>query len=53
MGDIAEMMLEGILCEVCLEVIHDNFDDPPGYPTTCSKECRKEQDKRNKEYSRS
>lgn len=34
MGDIAEMMLDGLLCEGCGEVF-DDFD-APGYPRKCS-----------------
>jgi rRNA maturation endonuclease Nob1 len=32
MGDIAEMMVEGALCQVCGEFIGDEV----GYPRTCS-----------------
>jgi hypothetical protein len=37
MGEIAEMILEGILCQVCGEYIDD---EPCGYPRTCE-ECKK------------
>lgn len=33
MGDIAEMILEGILCEVCSIYIQDG--EKPGYPRKC------------------
>lgn len=36
MGEIAEMMLDGTLCEGCGEFL---TDDPPGYPCRCSS-CR-------------
>lgn len=32
MGEIAEMMLDGTMCQVCGEFINE---DPPGYPVTC------------------
>jgi hypothetical protein len=32
MGDIAEAILDGTLCQVCGELIDD---DAPGYPRTC------------------
>lgn len=32
MGEIAEMMLEGEICEVCGGFL----DDPTGFPTTCA-----------------
>ncbi len=34
MGDIADMMLDGTMCQVCGEYL---FTDPPaGYPVTCA-----------------
>lgn len=39
MGDIADKILEGLLCEVC----GANVDgDEPGYPRKC-KDCEKEE----------
>jgi endogenous inhibitor of DNA gyrase (YacG/DUF329 family) len=38
MGDIAEMMLDGTLCECCGVPIDG---EPPGYPRYCSKLCRR------------
>lgn len=38
MGEIAEMMLDGTLCEGCGEYIDD---DAPGYPRYCSDACAK------------
>ena len=35
MGDIAEMMLDGFLCEACGEYIGEG----DGYPQYCSDEC--------------
>lgn len=38
MGEVAEMMLEGMLCEGCGEIMDDMLDDavePPGYPRRC------------------
>lgn len=32
MGEVADMMLDGTLCQVCGEFLND---DPPGYPCTC------------------
>lgn len=40
MGEIAEMMLDGTLCEMCGCYIDD--DDAGGYPRYCSKECAKD-----------
>ena len=48
MGQVSEMILDGVLCQVCGEL----FDDlkpasgnvllpPPGYPRTCE-DCKKE-----------
>ena len=43
MGEIADMMLEGTLCECCGECLIDpeNEDDfvAPGFPMYCSEEC--------------
>lgn len=40
MGDIADMMLDGTLCQVCggvMEDISENHDmESPGYPRTCA-----------------
>lgn len=37
MGEIAEMMLDGTLCECCGEYIHD--DEASGFPRYCSQSC--------------
>jgi hypothetical protein len=42
MGDAADLMLEGIVCQMCGEYM-DNSDDPPGYPVTCDG-CEEEED---------
>lgn len=34
MGDIADAMLDGTMCQVCGEYLFN--DDPPGYPVTCA-----------------
>ena len=61
MGEIAEMMINGIMCEQCgcwmpeaercIEskgrVDGDIFDDPPGYPRKCN-DCAREEIKRMK-----
>lgn len=39
MGDIAEMVLEGILCEVCGIYIEDG--EEPGHPRKCES-CEKQ-----------
>jgi hypothetical protein len=36
MGDIADMMLDGILCQKCGALV--DIDEPPGYPRDCD-EC--------------
>lgn len=38
MGEIAEMMLDGTLCEACGVYIDDD-DVAPGFPRYCSDEC--------------
>ena len=41
MGDITELILEGVLCQECgglMEDIEEDFGGP-GYPQTCE-ECR-------------
>lgn len=35
MGEIADMILDGILCEVCGVVIDEDGDDVPGYTRAC------------------
>lgn len=40
MGEIADMMLEGDLCEACGGALHS--DETPGYPMYCSVECAKD-----------
>lgn len=37
MGEIAEMMLEGVLCAFCGEALDD--DGAMGFPRYCSKQC--------------
>jgi hypothetical protein len=41
MGEIADMMLDGTMCQGCGEFLHDTADgfpgaDGPGYPMYCS-----------------
>jgi len=38
MGEIADMMLDGTLCECCGMFIGKNY----GYPGYCSKECARD-----------
>jgi len=42
-GEIADMVLEGTLCQECGEIMYDMIPDgdeeapdPPGYPRTCA-----------------
>lgn len=45
MGEIAEMMLEGILCEGCgvaLDDVQDPDFETPGYPRYCSVQCARD-----------
>ena len=42
MGEIAEMMLEGTLCECCGVVIIEPGEEAPGYPMYCSYRCAKD-----------
>lgn len=41
MGDIAELMLDGTLCEGCGVTLPGAA---PGYPRYCSKKCRKDRE---------
>lgn len=34
MGEIADSILEGEMCQICGEWM--DFDEPPGYPVTCA-----------------
>lgn len=40
MGEIAEMMLNGLMCEGC-GVFMDDFEET-GYPRYCSKQCARD-----------
>ncbi len=42
MGQAAEMILDGLVCQGCNEFIHENLDDPPGHPVWCSNVCEEE-----------
>lgn len=46
MGEIAEMMLEGILCQIC-GVYLDEDESGEGYPMTCES-CQRQEDKPKK-----
>jgi len=37
MGEIAEMMLDGTMCECCGEFIHEGESN--GFPRYCSEQC--------------
>ena len=39
MGEIAEMMLDGTLCEACGVLIIGEGEEPAGYPQYCSEDC--------------
>ena len=41
MGEITEMILEGILCEVCGGLTIEENEEVPGHPVTCE-DCRRE-----------
>jgi hypothetical protein len=45
MGEIADMMINGEMCEMCGVVLDG---ESPGYPRYCSKECA---DDRGADYS--
>lgn len=40
MGEIADMMLDGTLCEACGGFI--DFEDGHGFPRYCSKQCARD-----------
>jgi hypothetical protein len=39
MGEIADMMIDGTMCQMCGMFIEDG---PLGYPGYCSEECKRE-----------
>ena len=40
MGEIAEMMLDGTLCECCgVALLEGPDDEPAGFPSYCSLAC--------------
>ena len=41
MGDVAELIMEGALCETCGVLMDDH--DAPGYPRQCE-DCKREND---------
>jgi len=41
MGEMAEMALDGTLCQVCGQLLLGEDESPPGYPQTCGG-CRAE-----------
>lgn len=43
MGEIADMMLDGTMCECCGEFMEDIIagGDAPGFPRYCSAQCAK------------
>lgn len=45
MGEIADMMLDGTMCQVC-GVWMDDGNDGPGFPQTCS--CCRSYDRRER-----
>lgn len=42
MGEIAEMMLTGVLCEMCSEALDCGECEEIGVPAYCSYECAKD-----------
>lgn len=44
MGEVAEMMIDGSLCQYCGVVFDDiiNGDDAPGYPRICE-DCEEDE----------
>ena len=40
MGEIADMMINGEMCAMCGEFLHDGED--AGYPRYCSMQCAKD-----------
>lgn len=47
MGDIADMMLEGILCESCGDLVNET---PLGYPTHCGACAAEDEEGNNEDY---
>ena len=41
MGEIAQMMLEGVLCERCGVALLDEGEEVPGFPCLCE-DCKEE-----------
>lgn len=50
MGEIADMMLDGTMCECCGEFLNDGADGP-GYPVRCFS-CREPEEKEKPKKSR-
>jgi len=48
MGEIADMMLEGDLCECCGVAL--DTDETPGYPMYCSVQCAKDRGQKKKDF---
>ena len=42
MGEIAEMMLGGVMCEMCGEYLECEECEDMGIPMYCSEECAKD-----------
>jgi hypothetical protein len=43
MGEIAEMIIDGILCQLCGTAM--GYDEAPGYPRTCD-DCEQQEIRR-------
>lgn len=41
MGEMVEMVMEGVLCECCGVFVGDEESDPPGHPLRCE-DCEEE-----------
>lgn len=49
MGEVAEMTLDGTLCNQCGELVLKEGQKPPGYPVTC-KECLADEEADDEEF---
>ncbi len=50
MGEIAEMMLTGVMCEACGTYLDCNTCEGMGIPMYCSNECAKDRGIKKEDY---
>ena len=48
MGDVSEMVLDGILCSGCGGIVDSTETEAPGYPRYCE-DCKKDEELQEEE----